>query len=86
MTIFTLVYTISAQSIFDITSLATAFTLYPVATVSFSQEEYTVREGEQRVTVSIVRSRNTTSNVVIMIASRPSEGSATGTYNDSSNY
>ena len=50
-----------------------------MATVSFSQESYDVGENENTVNVSVVRSGDTESQIVVLIASDPIESSATGT-------
>ena len=49
-----------------------------VTTVSFSQEAYSIGENEQILTVSVVRSGDTESFVVVLVASHPDEGTATG--------
>ena len=51
-----------------------------MAVVSFSQETYIVRENENALNVSVVRSGNTESDVVVLVANRPNEGSATGRF------
>ena len=46
--------------------------------VSFTQGTYSVREGEEVLTVSIERSGDSDSHVMVLIATHPSEGTATG--------
>ena len=51
-----------------------------MATVSFSQEKYSVGENEQTLTVSVLRSGQIDSFVVVLVANHPYEGTATGTF------
>lgn len=51
-----------------------------VATISFSQEAYSVGESEQTLTVSVVRSGDTDSYVVVLITNHPYKGTATGRF------
>ena len=51
-----------------------------VATVSFSQEVYSVGENEQTLTVSVLRSGQIDSFVVVLVANHPYEGTATGRF------
>ena len=46
--------------------------------VSFTQERYSVREDEGVLTVSVERSGTTEGHVLVLIATRPTEGTATG--------
>ena len=52
-----------------------------MATISFSQSELTVRENEGVVKVELVRSGDTSSEVVVLIGSHPYSGSAAGLIN-----
>ena len=51
-----------------------------MATVSFSQEKYSVGENEHILTVSILRSGKIESFVVVLVANHPYEGTATGKF------
>ena len=46
--------------------------------VSFTQGNYSVRENEEVLTVSVEGSGGNGSHVVVLIATHPSEGTATG--------
>ena len=46
--------------------------------ISFSQATYSVEENEQILVVSIVRSGDTESFVIVLVANHPYEGTATG--------
>ena len=48
--------------------------------MSFSQGNYSIMEDEKVVTVSVKRSGCSHSLVVVLIATHPSEGTATGKY------
>ena len=52
-----------------------------VATVSFSQSTFIVAENAKVVTIDLVRSGDTSSEVVVLIGSHPYKGSATGMCN-----
>ena len=49
-----------------------------VPNVSFTQAMYSVREDEEVLTVSVERSGDSDSHVMVLIATHPSEGTATG--------
>ena len=51
-----------------------------MATVSFSQKTYSVGENKDTLTVSVVRSGDIESTVVVLIANHPYGGTATGKY------
>ena len=51
-----------------------------VATVSFSDETYSVGESEQKLIVSILRSGDIESSVVVLIANHPYAGTAFGKF------
>ena len=51
-----------------------------MATVSFSQKAYSVGEREKTLNVSVIRSGDTESYVVVLVANHPTEGLATGMY------
>ena len=46
--------------------------------MSFTQAMYSVREDEEVLTVSVERSGDCDSHVMVLIATHPSEGTATG--------
>ena len=48
--------------------------------VSFTRGNYSVREDEGVLTVCVERSGDSDSHVVVLIATHPSEGTATGKY------
>ena len=48
--------------------------------MSFSRGNYPIMEDEKVVTVSVKRSGCSDSHVVVLIATHPSEGTATGKY------
>ena len=52
-----------------------------VATVSFSQSTFMVKENAKVVTIDLVRSGDTSSEVVVLIGSHSYKGSATGMCN-----
>ena len=52
-----------------------------MATISFSQSSFVVAENAKVVTIELVRSGDTSSEVVILIGSHPYKGSATGMCN-----
>ena len=54
------------------------FSFYLVARISFSQSEFMVVENEEVVRVELVRSGDTSSEVVVLIANQPYQGSAAG--------
>ena len=47
--------------------------------VTFAQGMYSVRENEEVLTVFVERSGDSDSHVMVLIATHPSEGTATGT-------
>ena len=49
-----------------------------VARISFSQSEFMVKENEEVIRVELVRSGDTSMEVIVLIASHPYEGSAAG--------
>ena len=49
-----------------------------MAVISFSQEAYSVQENKKSLRVSVQRSGDTESHVVVLIASDPYDGMATG--------
>ena len=55
---------------------------YPISerapNVSFTQGMYLVREDEEELTVTVERSGDSDSHVMVLIATHPSEGTATG--------
>ena len=51
---------------------------FSVAVISFSQEAYSVPENRKLLKVSVQRSGDTESHVVVLIASHPYDGTATG--------
>ena len=48
--------------------------------MSFTQGIYSVREDEEVLTVSVERSGDSDSHVMVHIATHPTEGTATGQY------
>ena len=46
--------------------------------MSFTQAMYSVREDEEVLTVTVERSGDSDSHVMVLIATHPSEGTATG--------
>ena len=54
------------------------FFLENAPNVTFAQGMYSVCEDEQVLTVSVKRSGNMESHVVVLIATHPTEGTATG--------
>ena len=58
---------------------------YPISeqapNVSFTRGIYSVREDEEVLTVSVERSGDSDSHVMVLIATHPSEGTATGPCN-----
>ena len=51
-----------------------------MATISFSQSSFKVVENEAVIVVDLVRSGDTTSEVVVLIGSHHHQGSATGLF------
>ena len=49
-----------------------------MSSVSFSQVSYSIGENEQTLTVSVVRSGEIESFVVVLVANHPYEGTAAG--------
>ena len=49
--------------------------------MTFAQGMYSVREDEEALTVSVERSGDSDSHVMVHIATHPSEGTATGPCN-----
>ena len=47
--------------------------------MTFAQGMYSVREDEEVLTVSVERSGDSDSHIMVLIATHPSEGTATGT-------
>ena len=57
-----------------------AHIFYLVATISFSQSSFDVVENEAVIVIDLVRSGDTTSEVVVLIGNLPHQGSATGLF------
>ena len=51
-----------------------------MATISFSQSSFKVVENEAVIVIDLVRSGNTTSEVVVLIGSHTHQGSAVGVF------
>ena len=51
-----------------------------MATVSFSKETYSVDENDQKLILSILRSGDIESSVVVLIANHPYAGTASGKF------
>ena len=51
-----------------------------MATISFSQSSFDVVENEAIIVIDLVRSGDTTSEVVVLIGSHPYQGSAIGLF------
>ena len=51
-----------------------------MAIISFSQSSFDVVENETVIVIDLVRSGDTTSEVVVLIGSHPHQGSATGLF------
>ena len=51
---------------------------YLVARISFSQSEFMVMENEEVVKVELVRSGDTSGEVIVLISNQPYQGSAAG--------
>ena len=51
-----------------------------MATISFSQSSFDVVENEAVIVIGLVRSGDTTSEVVVLIGSHPYQGSAIGVF------
>ena len=68
-------YVISVYHVHQIIPLSY---FYLVARISFSQSEFMVVENEEVVKVELVRSGDTSSEVIVLIANQPYQGSAAG--------